>query len=114
MSATPAPAASSSHPTTSTEYQIPSPPSHPVSAIAFHPYSTASPSSPLTRQVLVASWDSTVRLYQLPEADGSDGQQKAQAVKQLHSFKHEAPVLDVCWINDTLAASGGIDRRVRM
>lgn len=103
---TPTPSSSGSHPTTDTEYQITPAPNHPISAITFN----HSPSSKeVSRQVLVSSWDSTVRLYQLPEK--SD---KSHQVRQLLTFKHEAPVLDVCWINDTLAASGGIDRRVRI
>lgn len=105
MSATPQP---SSHPTTDTEYQITPAPNHPISSIVFHP----NPSNPtVAHQVLVASWDSTVRLYQLPERSVKGA---GKAAKQLLSFKHEAPVLDVCWINETMAASGGVDRRVRL
>lgn len=112
MSSTPQPSGSSNHPTTNTEYTIPSSPSHPVAALAFNPQ----PGSPSKgRQLLVASWDSTVRLLQLPDKDAtSSGDVKANNVTEMQSFKHEAPVLDVCWINDNLAASGGIDRRVRL
>lgn len=112
MSATPARSGSSSHPTTSLTYRLDDPPQHPVSSIAFHPdpYSSSS----LARQFLLASWDSTVRLYQLPSPSNAAGEVKASQIKELVSFRHEAPVLDVCWINEDLAASGGIDRRVRM
>ncbi|CAO1632600.1 unnamed protein product [Sympodiomycopsis kandeliae] len=108
MSSTPTPSSSTSHPQTDIEYQISSAPNHPVSAITFNPAPSCKEAS---RQVLVSSWDSTVRLYQLPDRSLSD---KSNNIQQLHTFKHEAPVLDVCWINDTLAASGGIDRRVRI
>lgn len=98
-------------PTTATEYQVPSPPQHPVSALVFHPR----PSQPQNaRCFLAASWDSTVKLYQLPESADLDGEAKSAAIGEVQSFSHEAPVLDVCWINDELAASGGIDRRLRM
>lgn len=110
-SATPQPPQQGHHPTTSTEYRIPSPPQHPISSIVFHPQPTSSEAG---RRLLVSSWDSTVRLYQLPDASTDDGNVKAAGVRELHSFKHEAPVLDVCWISDELAASGGIDRRLRL
>lgn len=116
MSATPAPSSSSNHPTTSTEYTLPNPPTHPISSLAFNPNPPSS--SPISRQFLAASWDSTVRLYQLVDANSSSsslsGENKASATRQLHRFQHEAPVLDVCWLSPTLAASGGVDRRVRL
>lgn len=121
MSSTPqpTPSSSSNHPLTSTEYTLPNPPQHPISSIVFHP--DPSSSSQLSRQFLTSSWDSTVRLYQLADVDANNasssalsGEAKAQVARQVHSFQHEAPVLDVCWITPTLAASGGIDRRVRL
>lgn len=49
----------------------------------------------------------TVRLYDLSEY-------AASAARVLHTFEHEAAVLDVCWITESLAASVGLDRRVRL
>lgn len=95
------------------EFTISTPPSDVVSSLSFNP----DPSH--ANQLLAASWDKTVRLYHLP-ADfpaTSDEAALAEASKGctlLHTFQHEAPVLDVCWINDKLAASGGLDRRVRL
>ena len=87
------------------DYESLPPPSDPVSALAFHP----GPSdSPRVYQLLIASWDSTVRLRDVSRSAAASGQ------NSLQTFYHDAPVLDVCWINDTLAASGGVDRRVRL
>jgi cell cycle arrest protein BUB3 len=58
-----------------------------------------------------------VRLYRLTGADqagSSSSDQLSSQAQLIHTFKHEAAVLDVCWITDTLAASGGLDRRVRL
>jgi len=35
-------------------------------------------------------------------------------VHVVHTFEHEAAVLDACWITESLAASVGLDRRVRL
>lgn len=91
------------------EYALPTVPTDPVSALAFNP----SPES--ANQLLVASWDKNVRLFHLPDsAEASSSSTPAESVKLVHTFPHDAPVLDVCWINDKLAASGGLDRRVRL
>ena len=49
----------------------------------------------------------TVRLYDLSGY-------AASAVHVVHTFEHEAAVLDACWITESLAASVGLDRRVRL
>lgn len=96
-----------------TEFLLPTPPSDVVASLSFNP----DPSH--ANQLLAASWDKTVRLYNLP-ADfptNSDEGALAQAANECtlaQTFQHEAPVLDVCWISNTMAASGGIDRRVRL
>lgn len=59
--------------------------------------------------LLVSSWDKFVRLYDLSRcADGAD------AVQVLQSFEHPAAVLYVTWIQENLAASACLDRRVRL
>lgn len=93
----------------SVEYTLPSPPQDPVSCLAFNP----NPAN--AHQLLVSSWDKFVRLYHLPRAEeASTSADPAGQVKLVHTFTHDAAVLDVCWISDTLAASGGLDRRVRL
>ena len=86
------------------DFQLAEAPDDPVSALAF----TYSHDAQKSGQLLVASWDKLVRLYDLSNATD------AGAASLVHSFLHEAAVLDVCWINDSFAASGGLDRRVRL
>ncbi|WFD29894.1 mitotic spindle checkpoint protein Bub3 [Malassezia sp. CBS 17886] len=87
------------------EYEVPAPPRDPISALAFY----RDASSPRAQQLLVASWDKFVRLYDLSRcaADAADA-------PVLQSFEHPAAVLDVCWISESLAASACLDRRVRL
>ncbi|CAD6901616.1 unnamed protein product [Tilletia controversa] len=87
------------------ELELPSLPSQPVSALAFSPDDTKSEGS---ERLLVASWDSNINLYDLKGAKTQDD------VRLLHTFAHEAPVLDVCWVGNDVAASGSVDRRVRL
>ncbi|KAK0528084.1 mitotic spindle checkpoint protein Bub3 [Tilletia horrida] len=87
------------------ELELPSPPSQPISALAF---STDPPGSEGSERLLVASWDKSVTLYDLAHA------KTGEDVKLLQSWAHEAPVLDVCWVGREVAASGGVDRRVRL
>ncbi|KAE8216634.1 hypothetical protein CF327_g286 [Tilletia walkeri] len=87
------------------ELELPSPPSQPVSALAFSPDDTKSEGAD---RLLVASWDSNVNLYNLK------GAKSREDIRLLHTFKHEAPVLDVCWVGNNAAASGSVDRRVRL
>ena len=92
---------------TTPDFEVHPPPTDPVSALAFHP---GPASSPKVQQLLIASWDKTVR-----QVDLSSDQAKASgSAPTLHTFYHDAAVLDVCWVDDTLAASGGLDRRVRL
>ncbi|EPQ31561.1 uncharacterized protein PFL1_00894 [Pseudozyma flocculosa PF-1] len=91
-------------PTAFADYELKERPQDPVSAMAFSPNHAPERAG----QLLVASWDRLVRLYDLSYAQDSQG------VRLVQVFEHEAAVLDVCWINDTLAASGGLDRRVRL
>ncbi|KDN52472.1 WD40 repeat-like protein [Tilletiaria anomala UBC 951] len=89
------------------EFEVTPPPSDPVSALAFHPGPSTSDK---VQQLLIASWDKTVRLVDLSEK----ALQGSQVTPTLQTFYHDAAVLDVCWLSDTLAASGGLDRRVRL
>ncbi|UZJ52075.1 hypothetical protein CBS101457_001395 [Exobasidium rhododendri] len=93
------------------EYSLPDPPNDPVSSLTFNPNPAKA------NELLVASWDKTVRFYRLVKSDeaaSSSSEQLTSQVQLVHTFQHEAAVLDVCWISDTLAASGGLDRRVRL
>ncbi|KAL9933285.1 hypothetical protein V8E36_008003 [Tilletia maclaganii] len=87
------------------ELELPQPPSQPVSALAWSP---AQPGADTEQHLLVSSWDNTVTLYDLR------GAKTGEDVAVLQTWTHEAPVLDVCWINDRLAASAGVDRRIRL
>lgn len=91
------PSSSRSSPTPS-DIVFPDPPTANISALAFSPTPSTSTS------ILAASWDHGVHHYRL-----DDG----RAVK-VQTFAHEAPVLDVCFVSDTIAASAGVDRRVRL
>ncbi|WFD22755.1 mitotic spindle checkpoint protein Bub3 [Malassezia equina] len=87
------------------EFCAPQPPQEPVSALAF----LGDAQSKRAFHLLVSSWDKFVRLYDLSRcAQGAD------AVHVLRSFEHPAAVLYVTWINETLAASACLDRRVRL
>jgi cell cycle arrest protein BUB3 len=95
------------------EYSLTGSPNDPVSSLTFNTNPTKA------NELLVSSWDSTVRLYRLTQADqasssSSSADQLASQVQLVHTFQHDAAVLDVCWITDKLAASGGLDRRVRL
>ena len=93
------------------EYSLPSPPNDPVSSLTFNPNAFRG------NELLLSSWDKTVRFYRLANAEtaaSSSSEQLSTQAQLVQTFQHEAAVLDVCWISDTLAASGGLDRRVRL
>lgn len=78
----------------------------PISSLSFYPDSS---STRRAYHLLVGSWDKFVRVYDLSNcAAGADG------ARTLQSFEHPAAVLDVTWINESLAASACLDRRVRL
>ena len=55
----------------------------------------------------------TVRLYTLAAADAS-AEEAPQQAQLVHTFEHEAAVLDVVWIDEQRAASASLDRCVRL
>ena len=78
----------------SAQHELPSPPSDAISSLTF---------SPRSRQLLVASWDRNVYLYDT-EAGG----------RLIRTYEHRAPVLDVCWgETDEGAFSAGLDWQVK-
>ncbi|KAI1007919.1 hypothetical protein K3495_g296 [Podosphaera aphanis] len=81
------------------QFELSTPPSDAVSALAFAP---ASPS-----RLLVASWDKHVYLYDTADADTRG--------TLISKHEHRAPVLDVCFgATDDVAYSGGLDWQVKM
>ncbi|BGP36592.1 RNA export factor gle2 [Rhodotorula kratochvilovae] len=73
------------------------PPTDSISALAW---------SPAADFLAAASWSNEVRVYEV----GDKGANKGVAM-----FKHEAPVLDVCWSKDGgKIVSGGADNAVRL
>ncbi|WFD27189.1 mitotic spindle checkpoint protein Bub3 [Malassezia nana] len=87
------------------EFCVSQAPEDPVSALTF----PGDVQSKHPSHLLVSSWDKCVRLYDLSRcADG------AASVQVLRTFEHPAAVLYVTWINDNLAASACLDRRVRL
>ncbi|CAL8578521.1 mitotic spindle checkpoint protein Bub3 [Xanthoria parietina] len=77
------------------QYELSDPPSDAISAIKF---------APASLQLLVASWDKNVYLYDTSESGG----------KLLRTYQHRAPVLDVCFgDNDEDAYTAGLDWDVR-
>lgn len=79
------------------DWELPQPPADSVTAVALS-----------ATGLLASSWDSHVHHYGLDIASGSE------SGKQLQTFQHEAPVLDVCFVAPNLAASACLDRRVRL
>ncbi|KAG8968128.1 hypothetical protein FRC03_008481 [Tulasnella sp. 419] len=89
--------ASTSQQPTTTDVELTNPPSDSISALSF---------SPQADYLAVASWDNEVRIY----AIGPNGQSEGKAM-----YKHEGPVLDVCWSADGAKIfSGGADKAARM
>ncbi|KAL9000098.1 MAG: hypothetical protein Q9169_001173 [Polycauliona sp. 2 TL-2023] len=77
------------------QYELSDPPSDAVSAIKF---------APASLQLLVASWDKNVYLYDTSDNGG----------RLLRTYQHRAPVLDVCFgDNDEDAYTVGLDWDVR-
>ncbi|SPO29379.1 related to mitotic checkpoint protein BUB3 [Ustilago trichophora] len=87
------------------------PPKGIVSALVFSP----TPSPEGSTDVLVSSWDHYVHHYHISNPLGvSSSTSDDGTVAKVQTFPHEAPVLDVCFISNTLAASASVDRRVRL
>ena len=77
------------------QYELSDPPSDAISAIKYAPESL---------QLLVASWDKNVYLYDTSESGG----------RLLRTYQHRAPVLDVCFGDDDANAyTTGLDWDVR-
>lgn len=62
--------------------------------------------------MLISSWDHDVHHYRIDTSNICTS--GTEAVHKVQVFTHEAPVLDVCFITPDLAASGGVDRRLRL
>ncbi|KAI9025822.1 mitotic checkpoint protein BUB3-like protein [Phycomyces nitens] len=78
----------------SAQFEIADPPRDGISSLAFNPQDS--------NQLLVSSWDSTVRLYDV------------QHNQQLLQFDHEGAVLEACFGDGPVAYSGGIAKRLTM
>ncbi|KAL0089480.1 WD40-repeat-containing domain protein [Phycomyces blakesleeanus] len=78
----------------STQFEIADPPRDGISSLVFNPLDS--------NQLLVSSWDSTVRLYDIEQN------------RQLLRFDHEGAVLDVCFGDGQVAYSGGIAKKLTM
>ncbi|PWY96892.1 WD40 repeat-like protein, partial [Testicularia cyperi] len=100
------------------DWELSDPPTDTVSAIVFAPGQQQSIAPPdfASTSLLVSSWDGFVHHYSLPLPSLSMPESGAfsQASHRLQRIQHEAPVLDVCYVSDTLAASASLDRRVRL
>ncbi|KAG6854543.1 hypothetical protein C0991_005455 [Blastosporella zonata] len=79
------------------QISLPSPPFDSISSVRY------SPTNP--DHLLVSSWDTTVRLY---EVGNKTRQTEAKA-----KFEHRAPVLACCFSDASHAFSGGLDTSVR-
>lgn len=98
-----------------TDFNLEPPPTDPVSSLNFSPFDDDSHSSP-SYNLLISSWDNHLRLYTftLHQQEEDQNQQQPSSCEIKNDFLAEAPILDSCWINQDLVASGGVDRRVRM
>ncbi|KAF8626052.1 hypothetical protein AX15_005106 [Amanita polypyramis BW_CC] len=77
---------------------LPSPPFDSISQVKY------SPTNP--DQLLVSSWDTHVRLYEVGENGGKESEAKAK-------FDHRAAVLTCCFSDGERGYSGGLDTTVR-
>ena len=97
-----------------TELQCARPPNDPVSSLVFY----RDAQSRRAAHLLVASWDKVNNATHLPQTvqlqDWSRCAAGPDEVTVLQTFTHPAAVLDVCWIDETFAASACLDRRVRL
>ncbi|KAK0484142.1 WD40-repeat-containing domain protein [Armillaria luteobubalina] len=80
-----------------TQWTLQSPPFDSISQVRFSPANA--------EQLLVSSWDTTVRFYDTGDTDRPN-EQKAK-------FDHRAAVLGCCWSDGANAYSGGLDCTVR-
>ncbi|SOV02953.1 related to mitotic checkpoint protein BUB3 [Ustilago sp. UG-2017a] len=97
---------------TAVDLLLPDPPRGTVSAVVFSP----TPAAPHIN-ILASSWDHRVHHYRINSSVSDSASTSASdqdLVTKVQTFAHEAPVLDVCFITDTLAASASVDRRVRL
>lgn len=103
------------------DIHLPDPPKGSVSAIVFSPIITAAQAT--ASDILVSSWDHSVHHYRINSANAASTSSSsskpaaghaADKVIKVQTFKHEAPVLDVCFITNNLAASASVDRRIRL
>ncbi|KAF9257717.1 WD40 repeat-like protein [Marasmius fiardii PR-910] len=81
----------------SSQFPLPSPPFDSVSQVKFSPTSND--------QLLISSWDTTVRFYDVGDDPGKS-QQKCK-------FDHRAAVLSCCFEDGEHGFSGGLDTAVR-
>ncbi|XP_052099835.1 mitotic checkpoint protein BUB3-like [Mytilus californianus] len=79
---------------TPNEFQLKNPPNDGISSVKFGPNSS--------QFLLVSSWDSTVRLYDIVANN-----------KRMEYF-HSAPVLDCCFHDAVHSYSGGLDNTLKM
>ncbi|ESO81944.1 hypothetical protein LOTGIDRAFT_223691 [Lottia gigantea] len=79
---------------TPSEFKLKNPPSDGISAIKFGPTSS--------QFLLVSSWDTTVRLYDIISNN------------QRMIYSHTDPVLDCCFQDSVHSFSGGIDKTLKM
>nr|XP_054766335.1 mitotic checkpoint protein BUB3-like [Lytechinus pictus] len=76
------------------EFKLEQPPEDGISAVKFGPKSS--------QFLLVSSWDETVRLYDV------------QANQLRAKYKHDRPVLDCCFCDQTHVYSGGLDNMLKL
>ncbi|XP_071492437.1 mitotic checkpoint protein BUB3-like [Diadema setosum] len=76
------------------EFKLNQPPEDCISAVTFGPNTS--------QFLLVSSWDDTVRLYDI------------QANAMRAQYRHDRPVLDCCFYDQTHTYSGGIDNTLKM
>lgn len=77
------------------EFELNQPPTDGITRLCFNPV-------PNSSQLLVSSWDNSVRLYNI-----------AQNSLQ-HMYTHQYAVLDCCFYEQTKTLSGGLDRTLKM
>ena len=76
------------------EFELKNPPTDLISAVKFQPYSS--------HLLLVSSWDTGVRLYDI----------NANTLRM--QYNHSASVLDCCFHDAVHSYSGGLDRTLKM
>ncbi|KAK7437258.1 RNA export factor gle2 [Stygiomarasmius scandens] len=94
-------AGNSDSPTLKHDFELTDPPTDSISSLSF---------STQANHLVVGSWDTSVRIYEVSSGQGQRIQSQGRAM-----YNHDGPVLSVCWNQDgTRVFSGSTDNTARI